>query len=316
MRTLFKVSLSLWLLALAAVGAETVFVQLYSTTDAFSLSLVSKRWNDRYVERNNWNCRDHKRYEGEPTPDVRRLAVLGDSFAFGHGIKHTRDRFGDLLENRLNVETKNRWEVYNLAEPGANTEWEANRLEELGRRERFRADVVLLAYCLNDLEDLVPETYDVVGSIINDPPKNFWCREFYLPNFLYYRLNHFRRPEVRGYFGWLKNGYHDDVWARQCARLDRIKRWCHERHTPLAVVVFPFMSGLDDRYDFVEAHEALRQYFERTKIPAIDLLETYRRAAAHGTPLVVNQFDAHPNERAHALAAGQIWDYLLKDLVR
>src|SRR5215207_3548754 len=240
-RTLFKLSFSLWLLAFFAVLAETLFVSLYSTTDAFSLSLVSKRWNERFVHRNNWNCRDDKRYEGEIPSGRKRLAIVGDSFAFGHGIKNTKDRFGDLLEARLNKETKDRWEVYNLAEPGADTGWELERLEKLGREQNFRADVVLLAYCMNDIERLVPETYDIVGSIINDPPKNFFCREFYLPNFLYYRMNHFRRPEVRGYFDWLKDGYQGEIWDKQKQRLDAITKWCDERKAKLVVVVFPFM---------------------------------------------------------------------------
>ena len=314
-RILFKWSFSLWILALAAVAAETLFVGCYSTTDAFSLSLISKRWYDRYVEKNNWNCRDRRRYEGPIPPGMKRLAIVGDSFAFGHGIKNPKDRFGDLLERDLNLESNQRWEVYNLAEPGAGTGWEVDRLHELARKENFRADVMLLAYCLNDLEDLVPETYEIVGGIINDPPKNFLCREFFLPNFLYYRMNHFRRPEVRGYFGWLKDGYKGEIWARQCARLDEIKKWCDDRNTKLAVVVFPFMVGLDGGYAFSDAHRALAAYFERAGIPFIDLDNVYTDFASHGVSLVVNAFDAHPNERAHQLAEKEILRLLRPHLI-
>lgn len=304
-RTLFKLSFSLWLLAFFGVLAETLFVGFYSTTDAFSLSLVSKRWNERYVHRNNWNCRDDKRYEGEIPAGTKRLAIVGDSFAFGHGIKNIKDRFGDLLEARLNKETKDRWEVYNLAEPGADTGWEVERLEALGRKENFRADVVLLAYCLNDIERLVPATHEIVGSIINDPPKNFWLQNFYLPNFLYYRLNHFRRPEVRGYFGWLKDGYQGEIWEKQKQRLDAVKQWCDERNAKLVVVVFPFMVGLDGEYAFEEGHRALAEHFKSAKVSAIDLLPIYRKAPPGS--LVVNSFDAHPNEQANRTAAELIW---------
>jgi hypothetical protein len=304
-RTLFKLSFSLWLLAFFAILAEALFVSFYSTTDAFSLSLVSKRWNERHVHRNNWNCRDDKRYEGEIPLGAKRLAIVGDSFAFGHGIKNIKDRFGDRLEARLNKETKDRWEVYNLAEPGADTGWELERLEALGRKESFRTDVVLLAYCLNDIERLVPATHEIVGSIINDPPKNFWLQNFYLPNFLYYRLNHFRRPEVRGYFGWLKDGYQGEIWEKQKQRLDAVKQWCDERNAKLVVVVFPFMVGLDGEYAFETAHQKLAEHFKGKKISAIDLLPIYRKAPAGS--LVVNSFDAHPNEQANRTAAELIW---------
>lgn len=305
LRTLFKLSFSIWLLAFAAVLSETLFVGLYDTTDAFSLSLISKRWNERYVERNNWNCRDRKRYDGGIPSGTKRLAIVGDSFAFGHGIKNIKDRFGDLIAERLKKESKDRWEVYNLAEPGAGTDWEVKRLDELGRKENFRADVVLLAYCLNDLEDLVPGTYEIVGSIINDPPKNFFCQQFYLPNFLYYRTNHFLRPEVRGYFGWLKDGYKGEIWEKQKKRLDQIKKWCDERNAKLVVVVFPFMTGLGPEYGFEDAHRALREYFNQSKVSAIDLLPIYRKASPGS--LVVNSFDAHPNELANRIAAESIW---------
>jgi hypothetical protein len=312
-RTLFKLSFSIWLLAFVAVLAETLFVRLYSTTDAFSLSLISKRWNERYVERNNWKCRDRRQYDGEIPAGTKRLAIVGDSFAFGHGIKNTKDRFGDLIANRLNGESKDRWEVYNLAEPGANTGWEVKRLDELGRKENFRADVVLLAYCLNDLEDLVPGTYEIIGSIINDPPKNFFCQQFYLPNFLFYRFNHFRRPEVRGYFGWLKDGYHGEIWNKQRERLNQIKKWCDERNAKLIVVVFPFMVDFRD-YAFEDAHRVLMDSFKSMNVPALDLLPVYRKV--NGDSLVVGAFDAHPNETANRIAAEEIWSKLLKDVVQ
>jgi hypothetical protein len=312
-RTSFKASLSAWLLAFAAVVAETLFLGLYSTTDAFSLSLVSKRWNERFVRTNNWNCRDSRNYEG-PIPDGRkRLAIVGDSFAFGHGIREIADRFGDRLGRRLNQESKTHWEVYNLAEPGANTGWQWKRLEELGRKERFTADVVLLAYCLNDVEDLVPGTYEIVGSIINDPPKNFFCRTFYLPNFLYYRVNHFRRPEVRGYFRWLKDGYSGRIWGRQRARLESVKQWCDERNAKLVVAIFPFMANLHDDA-FESAHRTLTDEFKAMGVRSLDLLPVYRDSG--GESLVVGAFDAHPNEAAHAIAADEIWNGLLKDAAR
>ena len=316
-RTLFKFSFSLWVIAFAAILSETLFVSLYSTTDAFSLSLVSKRWNERFVHRNNWNCRDAKRYEGEIPAGTKRLAIVGDSFAFGHGIKNIKDRFGDLLEAQLNKETKDRWEVYNLGEPGADTGWEVERLEKLGREQNFRADVVLLVYCLNDIERLVPSTHEIVGSIINDPPKNFLCLNFYLPNFLYYRLNHFQRPEVRGFFGWLKDGYQGEIWEKQKERLAAIKKWCGERNAKLVVVVFPFMvpSALQaGDYAFEGVHRILSDQFAALKVPAIDLLPVYRKV--NGRDLVVGAFDAHPDEDANAIAADEIWKGLLKDGVK
>ena len=299
----------LWTLAALFLAAESLFVACYCTTDSFGLSLVSARWQERYVARNNWDCRDRKYYRGQPAEGVKRLTILGDSFAFGHGVAKIEDRFGERLGAKLSA-TGAKWEVQNLAEPGASTKWEAERLEQLAAKEGYRTDVVLLAYCLNDLEDLVPETADVVGSIILDKPSNYFCREFHLPNFLYYRWRQFGRPEVQGYFGWLKKGYEPPLWDKQRERLDRIVSWCAERKVKLVVAIFPFMAGLGDDYAFAAAHRRLDAYFKEKNVPCCDLLPVYREH--RGERLVVNRYDAHPNERAHALAADAIWDLVLK----
>ena len=154
-------------------------------------------------------------------------------------------------------------------------------------------------------------TYDIVGTIINDPPKNYFCRELFLPNFFYYRFNHFRRPEVMGYFRWLTKGYETPLWDQQAARLDEIRQWCRDNKSELVVAIFPFLADLSPDYAFERSHHVLSEYWTKNKIPVLDLLSVYR---AHlGQSLVVNRYDAHPNERAHAIAAAAIWDGLLSD---
>jgi hypothetical protein len=50
------------------------------------------------------------------------------------------------------------------------------------------------------------------------------------------------------------------------------------------------------------------------RIPVLDLEPTFRTHA--GENLVVSRFDAHPNERAHAIAAEAIETGLLSDLLK
>ena len=71
--------------------------------------------------------------------------------------------------------------------------------------------------------------------------------------------------------------------------------------------VFPFLDRLDD-YPFASAHRALRTFAAQEGIPFCDLLPTYIEHREED--LVVNAFDAHPNERAHALAAEAILEFL------
>jgi hypothetical protein len=87
-------------------------------------------------------------------PDgVRRVAVLGDSIAFGYWVAE-KDAFPRQLESMLG-EVRGvgpRVEVLNFGVPGYNLDQE---IEQLRAKVRdFAPDVVVVAFCLNDLEGI------------------------------------------------------------------------------------------------------------------------------------------------------------------
>ena len=92
--------------------------------------------------------RDRDHAVGKPR-GVYRILVLGDSIAAGLGILDYGRTFPGMLEGllrRRGVEA----EVLNFAVTGYNTMQEVATLEERGLR--YRPDLVLLAYDLNDVE--------------------------------------------------------------------------------------------------------------------------------------------------------------------
>lgn len=308
-RAAAPVLLAAWSGATLLFFLETGFALFYDTTDSFSLVKTTQRWNARHVRLNNWKLRDPKPFTAQPTGAKRRLAVLGDSFTFGHGVRNVADRFSDRLGRRLEQAQPNRWEVYNLGQPGAGVNDYLAILAQLKERG-FAGDYLLLAYCLNDIEDLVPDHPLIMGSILCDYPNNRLLNESYLLNFLYFRYRQFQRPEVRGYFNWLADGYSGPVWEKQQRRLDQIQTVCADLKFKLLMVIFPFLHNLGPEYRFEAAHQALAAYCARQAIPCLDLLPVLR--AHRDESLVVNRYDAHPNERAHALAAEAIWQQLLR----
>lgn len=79
-------------------------------------------------------------------PDVRRIALLGDSVAFGAGVAE-----GEELSARLAARLADgppRTEVLDLAIPGLDTLSEVAFLEEVGLP--LSPDVVVVVYCIND----------------------------------------------------------------------------------------------------------------------------------------------------------------------
>ena len=84
---------------------------------------------------------------------VRRVAVLGDSIAFGYWVAD-EDGFPRQLERMLNVPGKagDRIEVLNFGVPGYNLDQEIEALRT--KALEFSPDLVVVAFCLNDLEGL------------------------------------------------------------------------------------------------------------------------------------------------------------------
>jgi len=77
------------------------------------------------------------------------------------------------------------------------------------------------------------------------------------------------------------------------------------------MVIFPFVHNLGAEYPFRPAHAKLVAYCRERGIPVLDLEPVLSRHAESG--LIVSPYDAHPNERAHKIAADAIQRHLLKD---
>lgn len=85
----------------------------------------------------------------EKEPGTFRIALLGDSIAWGWGVDDGRC-FADLIEPRLGVE------VINLGVPGYSTDQQLLTLERDGLR--YEPDLVLLCFVLNDVLGNLQET--------------------------------------------------------------------------------------------------------------------------------------------------------------
>ena len=79
------------------------------------------------------------------TSGVRRIVVMGDSMAWGHGVAEQLT-FAELIE-----QTTPTTEVINLGVPGYNLRTELAYFERIGAQ--YRPDLVVLALCQNDVVD-------------------------------------------------------------------------------------------------------------------------------------------------------------------
>lgn len=299
-----NVLLFLLLLTLAAAAAEGWFRWAYDTTDSFALTRTTHRWMERHFQRNAQGYRDSIDYERTGTAGRQRITFLGDSFTAGHGIANVEDRFANLVRGRLSHET----EVHVFAELGLDTGGQAGLLSD-ALISGYQTDMIVLVYCLNDISDLLPEwqeslseTYDRVEDA------NFFVRHSFLANRCYFKLLSQGSFEVRDYFRIVYSAYDGPVWRQQQLRLRSIADLCRSQDCRLAVVLFPFVHEEAALASMQGIHSQLRQFWRRHEVPCLDLLSTFQNELPQD--LTVNSSDAHPNERAHRLAADAIEAFL------
>ena len=303
------------LLALVTVG-ELAFACFADFSDTFSVSNVSKRWLAVHVEgeKNENGFRDRNELTTFVPGARKRIIFLGDSFTAGHGIRRMEDRFTDLIAARFEREQPGKFVVANMALPA----YDALSVVELARAEllqkHYEMAACLYVYNLNDVDTFDPHTAESLKTIQSSEPTFFLFRDTYLLNWLYFRLVAFRNSGAQSYYENLRRSYESEPWRRVQNLLTNLHRQCVEQGVDFRMVIFPFVSDVGENYPFRAAHGRIVDFCKAEKIPVLDLEPAFRPHA--GENLVVSRFDAHPNERANAIAAAAIEEQLLGDFFR
>lgn len=277
----------------------------YDATDAYMLSKAAVRWQGRHFQLNTTGFRDSIEYQRQIRPGMRRITFIGDSFTAGHGVKNVENRFANRIRSRHPD-----WDVHVMADIGWDTGTQL-KLVESKLPSNYEFDVVVLAYCLNDISDLAPDYWeDMVRRITQTWQPGPIVLESYFLDTLYHRLCMALEPDLRNYYGFVAQWYRGPIWAIQEDRLRKMQEVVSQRGGQLLVVTFPFLQSTSDNYPFRDVHAKLDARWNSLAVPHLDLMEPYFNVGTKR--LVVNRFDAHPNERAHELAAAAI-DQFIQD---
>lgn len=301
-RTLLIGNMLMFLLftSLLLLCGEVYYRFVFDTTDSFGLAKTTKRWFDRYFQRNNWGIRDSVDYKDEVSPGKVRITFLGDSFTAGHGVRNVENRF----TNRIRA-MRPKWDVQTIAVCG----WETgNQISALGHlSKQYQVDTVVLVYCLNDLCDIIPEFQTFHRELNTIQPPYFFEHSAFL-NTIYSRWVAARYPQVTNYYQGVRHHYQGVIWERQQQRLNALRREVQARGGRLVIVTFPFLHSLGPDYKFHETHKVLGEFWRTLEVPHLDLIEVYQ--SLESKDLMVNKRDPHPNEFAHRLAAESIVRFL------
>lgn len=318
-----RVCLAAWMLMAAITAAELCIAIAWDQSDSFNCTNVSKHWWTRHVQPvlKTFTFSDGQSilYRDVASlltalPDGQHhICFVGDSFAFGYGVADVADRLSDRLGASLERGQPGRFVVSNLADAGRDIDWIAWLLGEL-IDDRLPVQTVIYVVSLNDIEPFNPRGGELNAELREIRPRSFLLTHTYFLNLLYYRVRLAGAQHIGGYYDFLAEGYAagSPAWLAMRGQFEAIRRRCADAGIDLRIVLFPFLHQLGPGYRFVEAHRLLVEYCSQAGVPVLDLLPVLEPHAHEG--LTVNRFDAHPNERAHALAAEAIERDLLDDL--
>lgn len=281
------------------IGAETYMRLFYITTDGYGFTAMNYHWYKNFYW-GHYNSLGFRDYEPAPADaDVIRVAVLGDSFAMGHGINNIDDTFAQILERDLGPG----YDVNMVAQSGWDSDIQLYQLQTYP----LRPDVVILSYYLNDIDYLLQAPEDNPDSRFtfpDDPTLSWFILNFFVPNYLYYNLLQFTSTErTSNHLQDLVNAHENDAfWSQQAQRLFEIIDWTRRNDMRLIVLLWPHITAIEESQPAVQR---VRDLFAGEDVPVVDMSEYLRGKDPRG--LVVNRFDAHPGIEAHRLAAEALY---------
>lgn len=226
-----------------------------------------------------------------------RIAVLGDSVAFGFGLPREQS-FPYLLENRLREQTGKPVEVLNFAVIGYSL---ASYLEVYKTRVRpFQPDLVLLSYVLNDMTPPA-EVFVVIKDVMKEQAQlrklahysqfAAWCVVTWKD-----ALN-----KVSGDHSFTAQ-YADPATATRIADyLATLQNDTSADHARLLAVIFPYFTELT-RYPFEQVHTVVNTAMAQAGVDHYDLLADYRQRDGAALQLQAGDI-THPNGEGNRIAA-------------
>ncbi len=290
---------TLVVLLFAVEGYLRVF---YITTDAYGFTAMNYHWYQNFMV-NDVNALGFRDYE--PLPDARdltRIAVVGDSFAVGHGIDDKDDTFAQ----RLDVLLGEGYDVNLVAKSGWDTDVYLGYLMQYPHTP----DVVILSYYLNDIDWLLDDSNfnpNANFAIPEDNALRFFVLNYFTVNYFYYVVGQFNSTQRTSGFAYDLIGAHldDDIWARQQEQLDNFAWYTREQNMRLIVLVWPNLGAIEES---APAVNRVTEFFRSQNADVIDMIPLV--LPQDRNRMIVNRFDNHPSVEANRLAAEALYAVL------
>ena len=233
--------------------------------------------------------------------DTFRVAMLGDSFTMGVGVKDDHTLPVNLQRELNTLGRQQPFEVLNFGRSATSTKYQVKLLEEFVLM--FEPDLVVIVMFLNDAKRIG------VTKIISQPQAFEWLRrESYFANTVISAVE--KMVTHRNMVDHYLDGYRPDSrgWHLMQKAMDEATVLSETHGFQLAVALFPVLVNLDGDYPFDSIHETIAGFMKSRNTPFVDFLPLYR--GREDGSLWVHEKDLHPNQVATALAAKNLAGFL------
>jgi hypothetical protein len=258
-------------------------------------------------------------YSTEKAPGTFRVVILGDSLSWGQSVyPHTR-RFSELLEKRIREMAGSGhahipdFEIVNLGIRGRDMQ---HHIRFVSYIEGLDPDFILYQWFVNDMDAYTQRSPNLKVAIPQDlfsgSSGHGFLKQYSVLYFLLdraYKL-HFPDSETITYTNYMQTKYRDNrIWSSRIKRktdvlLDRLV----SSNIPFGIVLFPLWHGefSRDNYPLQFLHQIVLKRCLRRGITCLDLTGVFLQYENDTRQLWANEFDPHPGELAHAIAAKEI----------
>lgn len=321
---------------------EDIYDQTYSPSKggmvvSLKPNIVRRRWGTE-VKTNSYGERDFE-YTLKKEKGVYRIAVIGDSVAFGYGIS-LKDTFAKILEKKLNENSEKKYEVLLFGRPGysiSNVYY-----SYLDKIKNFEPDMIIYAMVLNDFEKSFKdettqnEEKKKSGSLLktlkiaNRNLFSFFRRHSAIYNLLidfsFKLLTKTRMVDINEARA-LECFYPESEkfkieWKNTQKWLLLLRDLFGDEKKEFLVCLFPYQfqidnemvsflrdKGVDIPYgDLLLIQKKIVEFANSNKINIIDLAEVYKKSNPKN--LYIKNDYGHPNKLGNEIAATEILKYL------
>lgn len=298
---------SIFLLILIFSFFEAYFRYRFDESDSLGFLKVNNKWMQRHVIYNNYFTRDRD-FERKKKEGTARIGIIGDSITFGYGIKNVNNRFSNILEKKLK-DAKYNVEVYNLGKSGFDT---PDEIEEYNKNfKQLNFDIIVWEYFLNDAQPKGKSkgTKVLLKERAKGELTTFLSDNSYFFDYIYWRMaakyektfRELRNADVAVYYDEKNFEQHKKDVTNFIAQLKNENR-------KIIVIVFPFMYFFPN-YPALDIHKRMDNIFKENGVELIDLLGDLKDK--YSKDLIISQFDYHPNEFVHKIAADRLSEKII-----